>query len=409
MHPGSRLLCLLALPDFATPRPEDTDDCSPAAGQGHNPPDSLALLSSPLRARSHVGSINAPKCVPAGLRNLCVMLCRATGSGRELGCGCPAMPPLLKSWRPTIRHAKRQLPDRWRQLMRVRVWEDGVAAAGSQALTQAGSFASSARRRLPGMDDAFYLPLGHDRWRATVHTAGPWDTRFQHGGPPSALLARAIERCSPREDMLVARMAVDILGGIPVDDLELRSRVLRPGRSVELVEAALSAGGRDVARAQAWRVLRTTQKIAPRQQPAQPLPTETAEGAPSSVDGWLDGYLSAVEWRFTAGAFGRPGSAAAWTRLRYPLVDGEPPSPLQRVLAVADSGNGISSELELADWHFINPELTVHLHREAIGEWVCLEAQTAISPGGVGLATSALSDLDGPIGVGAQSLLVAQR
>src|SRR5664280_1431148 len=187
MHPGSRLLCLLALPDFATPRPEDTVDCSPAAGQGHNPPDSHALLSNPLRARSHVGSINAPKCVPAGLRNLSVMLCRATGSGRELGCGCPAMPPLLKSWRPTIRHAKRQLPDRWRQLMRVRVWEDGVAAAGSQALTQAGSFASSARRRLPGMDDAFYLPLGHDRWRATVHTAGPWDTRFQHGGPGDVL------------------------------------------------------------------------------------------------------------------------------------------------------------------------------------------------------------------------------
>jgi hypothetical protein len=259
------------------------------------------------------------------------------------------------------------------------------------------------------MDDAFYLPLGDDRWRSTVHTTGPWDARFQHGGPPSALLARAIEQYSPREDMLVARMTVDILSAIPVDELELRSRMLRPGRSVELVEAALSAGGRDVARAQAWRVLRTTQRIAPRQPSAQPLPSESTESAPSAADGWVDGYLSAVEWRFTEGAFGQPGSAAAWTRLRHPLVPGEPPSPLQRVLAVADSGNGISGELELTSWHFINPELTVHLHREAVGEWVCLEAQTAISPGGVGLATSVLSDLGGPIGVGAQSLLVAQR
>jgi len=259
------------------------------------------------------------------------------------------------------------------------------------------------------MADAFYLPLGDGRWRATVHTTGPWDARFQHGGPPSALLARAIEQCHPRDDMLVARMTVDILGAIPVGELKLRSRMLRPGRSVEMVEAALSAGGREVARAQAWRVLRTTQQIAPQQIRARPVPPLPADSTVSVADGWVDGYLSAVEWRFTAGTFAEPGPATAWTRLRHPIVPDEPPSPLQRVLAVADSGNGISSELDLNHWHFINPELTVHLHREAVGEWVCVEAQTTISPGGVGLATSVLSDPEGPIGVGAQSLLVAER
>jgi hypothetical protein len=258
------------------------------------------------------------------------------------------------------------------------------------------------------MNAPFYLPLGGNSWRATVHTTGPWDARFQHGGPPSALLARAIEQCSPRADMLIARMTVDILGAIPVEELKLRSRVLRPGRSVELVEAAMSVGGREVARAQAWRVLRTNQEIALRQ-PAPTAPPLAAEGTALAADGWVDGYLSAVEWRFAAGAFGQPGPATAWTRLRHPLVPDEQPSPLQRVLAVADSGNGISSELDLTNWHFINPELTVHLHREAVGEWICLAAQTAISPNGVGLATSVLSDLDGPIGVGAQSLFIAQR
>jgi hypothetical protein len=256
------------------------------------------------------------------------------------------------------------------------------------------------------MDEAFYLPLGDDRWQPTIHTTGPWDARFQHGGPPSALLSRAIERCDPRGDMVVARVTVDILGAIPVDELGLRSRVLRPGRSVELVEAVLTSGGRDVARAQAWRVLRTAQEVAPRQSspPARP-----GESTPFVADGWVDGYVSAVDWRFTAGGFGQPGPATAWTRLRFPIVPGEQPSPLQRVLAVADSGNGISGELDLASWHFINPELTVHLHREAVGDWVCLEARTAISRGGAGLATSVLSDLNGPIGVGAQSLLIAMR
>ena len=255
-------------------------------------------------------------------------------------------------------------------------------------------------------EDAFFVPLGDDRWRATVHTTGPWDPAFQHGGPPSALLGRAVERCGARDDMVVGRMTVEILGAIPVGELVLSARVARPGRSVQLVEAVLSAGGRDVARASAWQVLRTTESVAPRDPSPPPLPaTEGLEVAPQ---GWVDGYLSAVEWRFAAGVFGEPGAATVWTRLRHPLVPDEEPSPLTRVLAVADSGNGVSSELDMS-WYFINPELTVHLHREAVGEWVCLDARTTISPGGAGLATSVLSDQQGPVGVGAQSLLVAPR
>lgn len=254
--------------------------------------------------------------------------------------------------------------------------------------------------------DCFYEPLGNDRWRATAHTTGPWDERFQHGGPPSALLGRAVEQRAPRDEMVVGRVTVEILGPIPVGELEVQSRIARPGRSVELVEAVLSAGGREVARAAAWRVLRTTQSIASRSAPAPPLPEQST---PMRPEGWVDGYLSAVEWRLAEGGFGSPGPATAWTRLRHPLVPDEPDSPLTRVLAVADSGNGLSGELDVARWHFINPELTVHLHREAVGPWVCVEARTVISPGGVGLATTALSDLDGPLGVGAQSLLVAPR
>ena len=253
---------------------------------------------------------------------------------------------------------------------------------------------------------SFYEPLGDDRWRATVHTTGPWDTRFQHGGPPSALLGREVERASGREDTVTARVTVELLGPVPVGELQLRSRVIRPGRSVELVEAVLAAGGRDVARAQAWRVLRTTEHVAPRARRAPPLP---AAGAPAPLGDWIDGYLSAIEWRFVAGSFDQPGPATTWGRMLHPLVPDEEPTPLVRVLAVADSGNGVSSELPIAGWHFINPELTVHLHREAVGEWVCLDATTTVSPGGSGLATSVLSDLDGPVGVGAQSLLVAPR
>lgn len=254
---------------------------------------------------------------------------------------------------------------------------------------------------------SFYTDLGGGLFRASRHTTGPWDAASQHAGPPSALLGRAVERVAPRDDVMVARVTVEVLGPVPVGDVEVSARLARPGRSVELVEATLRAGGREVARASAWRVRRTEGTSVATRLPAPPaLPAETAQREP---EGWVEGYVQAMEWRWAAGFFAEPGPATVWGRMRYPLVDGEEPSPLQRVLAVADSGNGVSSELDPRAWWFINPELSVHLHREPVGEWVCLDAQTSVSDGGVGLATSVLSDQAGPIGVGAQSLLVAPR
>jgi hypothetical protein len=256
-------------------------------------------------------------------------------------------------------------------------------------------------------DDSFYVPLGEDRWLATKHTTGPWDASAQHGGPPSALLGRAISRCQPRPDMVVARFTAEILGAVPVGELTVRTRVARSGRSVELVEAVAAAGGRDVLRATAWRVLRSTSDSVPGT-PQEPAAVPTGESTLVGR-GWVDGYLSAIEWRMTRGAFGEPGPATAWTRMRYPLVPGEEPGPLERVLAVADSGNGLSGELDITRWYFINPELTVHLHREAAGEWILVDARTTISTGGAGLATTTLADQLGPVGAGAQSLLIKAR
>lgn len=254
---------------------------------------------------------------------------------------------------------------------------------------------------------AFYRDLGGGRFLASEHTNGPWQRGAQHAGPPSALLGRAVESVAPRDDVMVARVTVELLGPVPVGEVLLSARMARPGRSVELVEASLSAGGREVARAAAWRVRRTEGTSVATRLPAPPaLPDEPGPGTP---EGWVGGYLDAIEWRWASGFFTEPGPAAVWGRMRYPLVDDEEPSPLQRVLVVADSGNGASSELDPRAWWFINPELSVHLHRQAVGEWVCLDAQTQVTDGGVGLATSVLSDAEGPIGVGAQSLLVARR
>jgi hypothetical protein len=259
------------------------------------------------------------------------------------------------------------------------------------------------------VSESFFEPLGDGRWRATEHTVGPWDPGTQHGGPPSALLGRAIEWCSPRDDMIISRFTCEILGPVPVGEVDVEARVIRPGRSVELVEATLTAAAasRPSASARAWRVLRTEGPSVP----AAPAPAPGLPGQPISrtPPGWVDGYLSAIEWRPVAGEFGVPGPATVWARQRCPLVPGEEPTPLQRVLTVADSGNGLANELDIRKWRFINPELTVHLYRDAVAEWICLAAWTTISTNGAGLASSVLSDQEGPIGTGAQTLLITPR
>jgi Acyl-CoA thioesterase C-terminal domain/Acyl-CoA thioesterase N-terminal domain len=251
---------------------------------------------------------------------------------------------------------------------------------------------------------AFYLPAGDGVFRSTPHTVGPWAATDQHGGPPAALLVRALERVLPVDGWL-ARISVDLLSAIPVADLSVAASVVRPGRSVQLAVATLAAGGRDVARATAWwHRLGDTAAVASTAAPP-PLPDQ----ADPVDDRWPGGYLQAMEWRRVKGDFAEPGPAVIWSRMRIPLVEGEQPSSTQRLMASADSGNGVGSALPLEDWRYVNTELTVHLLRPPEGELFCLDSVATIGPTGGGYAITTLSDTAGEVGRGAQALLVRPR
>jgi hypothetical protein len=252
----------------------------------------------------------------------------------------------------------------------------------------------------------FYEPLGDGRFRSTQHTRGPWDPAFQHAGPPAALLGREVERCEPRDGFVLARATFEILRAVPVAEVQVAARVARPGRSVELLEGELTVEGEPVMTVRAWRVKASTAPDVDRDPPPPPRPDEPSP-PPPGLDGF--GYGRAVELRFAAGGWGQRRPATVWTRLLQPIVPDEEPSGVQRVLAVADSGNGVSAVLSWDEWLFINTELTVHFRREPRGEWICLDAETSLANGGAGLARSVLSDDDGVVAQGAQALLVAPR
>ena len=257
-----------------------------------------------------------------------------------------------------------------------------------------------------GSAAAFYHRDG-DAFIPSELTRGPWDPSAQHAGPPSALLGRAVEA----QGTLIGRITIEVLPPVPLVPLEIASEVVRPGRNVELVEAAMTAAGADsrpVARAVAWR-LRTDGSVASLDAGLPPPTPEAGREQPFFPTGQEVGYHTAMDYRFLDGAFTEPGPARVWLRMRQPLVAGEPTSPLARVLVAADSGNGVSAALDYRRHLFINTELTVHLVREPAGEWVHLDAVTYVGPHGIGLAESVLWDETGRLGRAAQTLLVRRR
>ncbi|MFJ8363525.1 thioesterase family protein [Streptomyces sp. NPDC093984] len=259
--------------------------------------------------------------------------------------------------------------------------------------------------------EAFFEQVADERFVPTAYTRGPWDAHSQHAGPPAALLGRAVQlRPGAREDMRLARITFEIPRPVPLRPLSVTTRLVKEGRSVEFVEATLTAeSGEEVMRAGALRI-RTVPGSVPATSESLALPVpEASRQEPFFPVPWDTGYHTAMECRFAAGSFLGRGPATCWMRMRVPVVAGEKTMPSDRVLVAADSGNGLSNVLDFATHVFINPDLTVHLHRHPIGEWVCLDARTSIDADGLGMAEAALHDTRGAIGRSVQSLFVSSR
>lgn len=254
----------------------------------------------------------------------------------------------------------------------------------------------------------FYVPAGRGRFDSTPSTAGPWSAGSQHGGPPSALLAREFERSEPDHGQRLARIAVEILRPLPVRPLTVRARLVRPGRFVSLLEGAIEVDGQEFLLARGWRIARTDTAAAV-------TPTSVPPRLPAVADRkrlqWpgahVDGYLSALEIGTTAGRPGEAGPAAVWTRAQVALVEGERPSPFQRAAIVADSGSGVSLGVDLRRWRAVNVEMTLSTHRDPEGEWIHMDAATVIGPSGSGRADTVLSDTNAAFGRAMQTLIVA--
>ena len=254
-------------------------------------------------------------------------------------------------------------------------------------------------------DGDWFIPTGHSR--------GPWDPGSQHGGAPAALLAEAVRE----PGMHVARLTYDFTGPVAVGrPLRIESRLVRPGGRLQLVEADLvGEDGAAVVRLRAVRLRRGDVGGLPPDADADAVPGGGGPDAAEPGDFPIEApdakgfHRTAMEIRFGGGTSYGIGPALAWFRFSRPLIGTDEPSPLALVAAAADFGNGVSRVLDFERHLFVNTDLTIHLRREPVGEWVMLDARTRVEPQGVGLAASTLYDERGPIGLSAQSLYVAER
>lgn len=261
---------------------------------------------------------------------------------------------------------------------------------------------------------ALFAPTDDGGLIADPATGGPWDPTLMHGGAPSALVAGALAAAGDDggSETSITRLTVEFLTGVPIGPVTVEASVVKPGRSFQLAEATLEAAGRPVLLARAVR-LRVDETAgggaspAPEGEPLLPPsegePLPRFPGAPDEMF-----YPSAMEIRHVRGTLGS-GAVGAWLRLTRDVLPGVDPTPMQRVAAAADFTNGLSWILPWDEWMFVNTELTIHLHRDPVGEWIGVEARSDISPSGTGLASGRLHDEQGPIGTCAQSLFVSRR
>jgi hypothetical protein len=274
------------------------------------------------------------------------------------------------------------------------------------------------------MTDAAALPetamfiADGDRFRPTMVAQGPWDPTTAHGGPIAGLLAREVDQVPLDGPRRVARLTVDMMRPVPLQPLRTTHEVVRTGRQIQVIDAALWWEDTLVARASALRVFagHDIESRSDRRDTAVgaaiPGPDAPAvEGLGLPANGMLEppGLFRALELRRVAGRQGSGVPAVAWGRLTLPLVEGESTSPLARLACLGDFTSGLANYADYRRYLSPNADLSYHLVRHPEGDWLGLDANTVVGDDGIAQSQARLFDESGHLGLCATTLVTAPR
>ncbi len=243
----------------------------------------------------------------------------------------------------------------------------------------------------------------------TEHTRGPWDVHACHAGPPTGLLARAVEQLIP--DKRLIRLTVDLLRPIPFAGFQITANITRNGRSTSASAANLiSREGKIMASATGLHVIEQTpieypthtmKRISPADARNGPFPIKTLHDQPA-----FNG--AGVQIKYPVGEHSGPGPTTVWMKT-VPLLESETPSAFQRICPLADCGNAFGRNAEPSKVSFINPDLTIALHRDPVGDWLGSKSVGYWEKTGQGLADALLFDEYGAVGKALQTLILKKN
>lgn len=226
--------------------------------------------------------------------------------------------------------------------------------------------------------------------------ASPWNPEAQSGAVIAALTGQLFADMPARAPMSPVRLTIDLFGAVPMEPLEARTRILRDGRRMQLAELELFSGDRTWVRASMLRM-----RIEGPGQDRVPLTR------PFPDSGGVHRVLSEIIR--VEGDPETPGPGALWVRMLKPVIEGEELAPLACVAMAADYGTFISPPAPLRQWTFANLDISIHLTRLPVGDWLLLDGISESAGNGTGVGTLSIGDREGMLGMSHQSLFIAPR
>jgi acyl-CoA thioesterase len=256
---------------------------------------------------------------------------------------------------------------------------------------------------------AIFKPEGQ-QFRATEHAGGPWSPEMLQGSATTALMAREVERVAAQSGFVVRRLTFDLWRPAALRAFQPACELLRDGRKAKTVQVRLLDGETEIGRCTALlTALSGESPVDPLARPARAeKPPEAGIAPPPFAQKWSR-YFQNVSVRLIEGALEMPGPAAAWMRLDAALVEDEPNTPLLQAVQAADFASGVAQIVDMRNWTFINPDISLYFFRPPEGQWVLVRASTRVGASGAGLTTATLSDLKGPFAEVMQTLSFERR
>jgi Thioesterase-like superfamily len=255
---------------------------------------------------------------------------------------------------------------------------------------------------------AIFVPEGH-LFRATEQAGGPWSPDMLQGSATTALMTREVEQLAVASGFAVRRLTFDLWRPAGLRAFGLQTDMLRDGRKAKTLQVRLLDGGVEIGRCTALLTAQGESPTDPFTKTAgHDAAPETGNPPPAFAQKWSR-YFQNVSVRLIEGALEKPGPAAAWMRLDMPLVEGEATTPLLQAVQAADFSSGVAQIVDMREWTFVNPEISLYFFRPPQDEWILIRSRTRVGANGAGLTMAGLSDRQGPFAEVMQAMTFERR